>query len=239
VEAWGLDRVYRVHGRTVINFYGPPGSGKTATARAVAKIIGKNLYQVDYAAVVSKWVGDTSKHIRSAFRRAAELDAILFWDEADSLFSKRVRMGDGEGTSINQNRNTLMQELDRFPGIVIAATNFFQNYDAAILRRIQRHIHFGLPNESMREKLYALHLPRTERLDNVNLARIAEISTNLSGGDILNVCVMAMEESSLGEDPAQWKLTHDTLVQCVENVKRSKAEHRYKKPSTKTLMDVV
>ena len=67
-------------------------------------------------------------------------------------------------TSINQNRNTLMQELDRFDGVVIVTTNLFENYDPALLRRIARHIKFRLPNASMRRELFTLHLPNPERV---------------------------------------------------------------------------
>ena len=90
--------------------------------------------------------------------------AALFFDEADSLLSRRVPAGESCSTSINQNRNTLMQELDRFDGVVIVTTNLFENYDPALLRRIQRHIKFRLPDASMRRELFALHLPNSERV---------------------------------------------------------------------------
>jgi ATP-dependent 26S proteasome regulatory subunit len=76
-----------------------------------------------------------------------------------ALLSKRVSTGESCSTSINQNRNCLMQELDRFDGVVIVTTNLFENYDPALLRRIQRHIKFRLPDASMRRELFALHLP--------------------------------------------------------------------------------
>ena len=88
----------------------------------------------------------------------------MFFDEADSLLSKRVATGESCSTSINQNRNTLMQELDRFDGVVIVTTNLFENYDPALLRRIQRHIHFRLPNASMRRELFALHRVNSDRV---------------------------------------------------------------------------
>ena len=79
--------------------------------------------------MISKYLGDTAKHIRLAFERATHHGAALFLDEADSLLYKRVGLGESCATSINQNRNTLMQELDRFEGVVIMTTNLFGNYD--------------------------------------------------------------------------------------------------------------
>ena len=91
--------------------------------------LGQPLYQVDYSAVISKYLGDTAKHISRAFKRATHHGAALFLDEADSLLSKRVSLDESCATSINQNRNCLMQELDRFEGVVIMTTNLFGNYD--------------------------------------------------------------------------------------------------------------
>ncbi len=103
---------------------------------------------------------DTAKPIKAAFSAAREHDAALFFDEADSLLSKRVSTGESCSTSINQNRNCLMQELDRFDGVVIVTTNLFKNYDPAL----QRHIKFRMPYASMRRELFALHLPNPERV---------------------------------------------------------------------------
>ena len=104
----------------------------------------------------------------------------------DSLLSKRVAAGESCSTSINQNRNVLMQELDRFNGVVIVTTNLFGNYDPALLRRIQRHIKFRLPDEAMRRELFALHLPKRGRVE-ADFAVLARLSRGLSGGDILNI----------------------------------------------------
>ena len=76
--------------------------------------------------MISKFLGDTAKHIKLAFAQARDNGAVLFFDEADSQLSKRVATGGSCSTSINQNRNTLMQELDRFDGVVIVTTNLFK-----------------------------------------------------------------------------------------------------------------
>jgi len=158
------------------------------------------------------------------FQAARDQDAVLFFDEADSLLSKRVAMVESCSTSINQNRNTLMQELDRFDGVVIVTTNLFENYDPALLRRIQRHIHFRLPNASMRRELFANHLPNPDRVK-ADYAVLAELSRGLSGGDILNVCVNAIYAGSVDADSTKWRVTQGMVEREIAKVKKAKAEH--------------
>ncbi|MFN0076612.1 MAG: ATP-binding protein [Prosthecobacter sp.] len=221
---WNLSAIQPQQGRCILNFYGPPGTGKTRAALGIALRLSKPLYQIDYSAVISKYLGDTAKHIALAFKQAREQDAVLFFDEADSLLSKRVATGESCSTSINQNRNCLMQELDRFDGVVIVTTNLFENYDPALLRRIQRHIKFRLPDASMRRELFALHLPNPDRVK-ADYATLAALSRGLSGGDILNVCLNAIHAGSVDADPAKWRVTQELLEQEIRKVKQAKSEH--------------
>ena len=189
--------------------------------------LGKPLYQVDYSAVISKYLGDTAKHIKSCFTQARENDAVLFFDEADSLLSKRVATGESCSTSINQNRNCLMQELDRHDGVVIVTTNLFKNYDPALLRRIQRHIKFALPDAAMRRELFALHLPNHSRIE-ANFEVLAGLSRGLSGGDILNISVNAIHAGSVDVDPKKWKVTGAMIEREIEKARNAKDEHEGK-----------
>ncbi len=221
---WQISRIQPQQGRCILNFHGPPGTGKTRAALGIALKLGKPLCQVDYSAVISKYLGDTAKHIKLAFQQAREHDAVLFFDEADSLLSRRVDVNESCATSINQNRNVLMQELDRFEGVVVVTTNLFGNYDPALLRRIQRHIKFRLPDAAMRRELFALHLPNLSRVD-ADLGRLAEASLGLSGGDILNVCLNAIHAGSTDDNPARWKVTQEMLLREIRRARRTKAEH--------------
>ncbi len=224
-RVWNISQIQPQAGRCILNFYGPPGTGKTRAALAIARRLGKPLYQVDYSAVISKYLGDTAKHIAMAFARAKELGAVLFFDEADSLLSRRVDMNESCATSINQNRNVLMQELDRFNGVVIMTTNLFGNYDPALLRRIARHIEFALPNRAMRQKLFRSHLPCPADRIQAELMEVAKASLGLSGGDILNVCVNSIYAASAGDDPEQWRVTQEMLLAEIGKVKASKKSH--------------
>jgi SpoVK/Ycf46/Vps4 family AAA+-type ATPase len=229
---WNLSSIQPQQGRCILNFYGPPGTGKTRAALGIALRLGKPLYQVDYSAVISKYLGDTAKHIKAAFAAARDQGAVLFFDEADSLLSKRVSTGESCATSINQNRNCLMQELDRFDGVVIVTTNLFENYDPALLRRIQRHIKFRVPDASMRRELFALHLPNPDRVQ-ADYAVLSELSKGLSGGDILNICVNAIHAGSTDANPERWKVTQGMLEREIAKAKKAKAEHSGEKAGHK------
>ena len=234
-RVWNLSSIQPQQGRCILNFYGPPGTGKTRAALGIALRLGKPLYQVDYSAVISKYLGDTAKHIKAAFAAARDQGAVLFFDEADSLLSKRVSTGESCSTSINQNRNCLMQELDRFDGVVIVTTNLFENYDPALLRRIQRHIHFRNPDASMRRELFALHLPTPDRVQ-ADYAVLSELSKGLSGGDILNICVNAIHAGSVDPNPERWGVTQEMLEREIAKVKKAKAEHSGEKGKNRRLI---
>lgn len=113
---------------------------------------------MDYSSVISKYLGDTAKHLSRAFERATHHGAA----PSDSLLFKLFIITESRAASINQNRNCLMQELDRFEGVVVMTTNLFGNYDVALLRRVQRHIQFRLPNLFMRRERFALHIYPTQ-----------------------------------------------------------------------------
>lgn len=221
---WKLHEIQPQRGRCIVNFYGPPGTGKTRAALGIARRLGKPLYQVDYSAIVSKYLGDTAKHIALAFKQATEADAVLFFDEADSLLSRRVAIGESCSTSINQNRNCLMQELDRFGGVVVMTTNLFGNYDEAILRRIARHIEFALPNVEMRERLFRAHLPNAELVPS-DLRQAAIKARGFSGGDILNACLNAMLAASADPIPDNWQLSEAALLAEIAKIQSGKSAH--------------
>ena len=182
---------------------------------------------MDYTSVISKYLGDTAKHIKLAFERAAHHGAVLFLDEADSLLSKRVSLDESCATSINQNRNTLMQELDRFEGVVVMTTNLFGNYDEALLRRVQRHIHFRLPNASMRRELFALHLTQPRAGEGQSAQSRGPKPGPQRRGHPQRVPerLNAIHAGSRDPDPAKWVVTEEMLVREIRRAKAAKARH--------------
>lgn len=232
-ETWDLKSIEPMDGRCAMNFWGAPGTGKTASVKAIARQLDKKIYQVNYSQIISKWVGDTGKHLAEVFANAKKNRCILFFDEADSMLSRRVSMdsGDPSGTSINQNRNILMQEIDKFNDMIIFATNHFGNYDEALLRRIAQHVEFKLPDESMRKQIFEGHIPKAVTISgDVSYKECAKLTEGFSGGDIKNVCINSMVAAAMLEPRI---LGQTELVAEITKIKSSKNKHgngKFKKP---------
>ncbi len=135
-------------------FYGPPGTGKTMAAQAIANELGLELYRVDLGGMMSKYIGETEKNISRLFARAAHGNALLFFDEADALFSGRTKVQDSHDRSANREVSHLLQKLEAYDGVCILATNLRDNLDDAFSRRIRYMIPFPFPDVSMRRALW-------------------------------------------------------------------------------------
>ncbi|WP_312510535.1 ATP-binding protein [Massilia sp.] len=190
-QQWGLKHTHRHAKRICLNFYGPPGTGKTMAAHAVANELGKKLLIVNYAEIESKYVGETPKNLVSLFRHADETDAVIFFDEADALLSKRVtNMSNATDTSVNQTRSVLLNLLNDYEKTILFATNFIENFDPAFMRRILAHVHFTLPDEICRRQLYSLYVPAAMP-HTIDFEAIARVHDGLSGSDIANAVLLA------------------------------------------------
>ena len=190
-DEWGLRKTHKMQNKSGINFFGASGTGKTMAAHAVANSLNRNLLIVDYSQIESKYVGETSKNITSIFLAAKETNAIIFFDEADALLSKRVRnMENSTDTSVNQTRSHLLLKLNDYNDIIIFATNFIENYDPAFMRRIATHIKFELPDEFDREKLWRLYIP-SEMPNDANINNLSKEFDNITGADIQNAVMSA------------------------------------------------
>jgi hypothetical protein len=135
LDDWGLGRHLKPGFRAL--FAGPPGTGKTLTATLLGHRTGLDVYRIDLALVVSKYIGETEKNLEAVFSQAEDQDWILFFDEADALFGKRTQVRDAHDRYANQEISYLLQRLEDFPGLVILATNLKDNLDEAFLRRFQ------------------------------------------------------------------------------------------------------
>lgn len=188
---WGLNKRYADRVNLSINLYGESGTGKTMAAHAIAHELGKQIIFVDYAEIESKYVGETAKNIKQLFHDAENLAAIIIFDEADALLSKRVTdMRSSSDVSVNQTRSVLLNILNDYTGIVIFTTNFIQNFDPAFIRRIRYQIKFCLPNEELRTRLWRMYIPKELPTD-ADIAYLAAEFDGVSGSDISNTVFSA------------------------------------------------
>jgi SpoVK/Ycf46/Vps4 family AAA+-type ATPase len=190
---WGLGERHPTGLALAFNFAGPPGTGKTICAEAIAHALGRRLLIVRYAEVESMWMGETPKNVAALFRLAREEQAVLLFDEADAIASKRSsRLDYGVQREANTVVNVLLQELERFDGVVIFATNLAANFDPAFERRIRTHVLFEMPGVKEREQIWRVQMhPRlTPLADDVDFGALAE-RYDASGGDIRNAVLKA------------------------------------------------
>ena len=167
-------------------FYGPPGTGKTLTATMLGQRTAMEVYRIDLAMVVSKYIGETEKNLGQVFDMAEQRDWVLFFDEADALFGARGASNTANDRHANQEVAYLLQRIEECPGLVILATNLRSNIDAAFFRRFQIAVGFTRPDAASRQQLWQnvlRHVPLEADVDIAALAR----THDLAGGAINNV----------------------------------------------------
>ena len=210
-DEWGFDGVLATARGLTALFEGAPGTGKTLAAGVIARELGLDLYQVDLSKITSKWIGETEKNLGAIFDAAEEGQALLLFDEADSLFAKRSEVRSSNDRFANMEVNFLLQRLDAFEGFAILTSNFGASIDPAFKRRLSFRLTLPFPDEDLRARLWRAHLPPSlpvaGRLDLEALAH----EYKLSGGYIRNACVRAAFLAAEGGTP----LAQAHLVQAV------------------------
>lgn len=199
VEEWGFGRHHDNTAGLVALFHGPPGTGKTMTAAAIAAATGRPAYVVDLSALVSKYIGETEKSLARIFDRAARERSILVFDEADAVFGTRTEVSDAHDRYANQEVSYLLSRIEQHPGMVILTTNLLGNIDAAFRRRIHVVVEFPMPGPAERERLWAGALPEELPLgDRVDRPALAE-KYPLSGAQIRDAAVEAAYLAAAGD----------------------------------------
>jgi ATP-dependent 26S proteasome regulatory subunit len=171
-------------------FSGPPGTGKTMMAGLIAKSLDLDIYQVDLAQIVSKWVGETEKQLAKVFDSAERAHATLLFDEADSLFAKRTEVKSSNDRYGNLAVNYLLQRLEQYTGVAILTTNKEAALDEALQRRLSLHLHLKLPEADERQRLWMSFMPAKAPVAEIDFKALAE-EFELSGGYIKNAAVRA------------------------------------------------
>ena len=188
-EDWGFGRALAHGTGTSVLLAGPPGTGKTMAAQVIAGDLGLELYAIDLASVVSKYIGETEKNLARIFDAAESSSAVLFFDEADALFGKRSEVRDARDRYANIEVSYLLQRMEQYEGVAILATNMRGNLDAAFLRRLAFVVSLPLPDEPARRRLWELSWPiETPRADDLDVAALAR-RYPFSGGHIRNVAL--------------------------------------------------
>ncbi|NVB36424.1 ATP-binding protein [Pseudenhygromyxa sp. WMMC2535] len=175
---------------------GPPGTGKTMAAQVISADLELDLFRVDLAAVVSKYIGETAKNLDKIFTRAGRMNAVLLFDEADALFSRRTEVKDSHDRHANADTNYLLQLLEDYRGIALLASNKRNNIDPAFIRRIRYVLDFQRPDAVARRRIWRQVLRELISADELRaleptIARLSE-SVELSGAQIKNAVLAAI-----------------------------------------------
>ena len=243
---WGFSEV-ESKPKSILNFFGPPGTGKTMCAHAIAKLLDKQLLALNYSEIESKYVGDAAKNLKKAFDTATELGAVMFFDEADSFLGKRIEnVSHGSDQALNSLRSQMLILLEEFEGVVLFATNLVTNFDKAFESRILDHIKLELPNKEARaaiiDKMLPSKMPLDHRFTQEELLEASDLIDGFAGREIKNaILTMLLDKASLGLDNPVF--TFDDLKSALakkkEQIEKLKAEdkERRKEKIAKRLQD--
>lgn len=191
LETWGLGKKLASGNGISALFSGPPGTGKTLAAQIMANQLGIDLYRIDLSTIISKYVGETEKNLERIFREASESNAILFFDEADTIFGKRSEVKDAQDRYANIEVGYLLQRMESYNGVAILATNLRANLDEAFTRRLNFIINFPFPDEEYRHRIWEVLIPPDLPIaDDLDLKKMA-MRFKLAGGNIRNIVVSA------------------------------------------------
>ena len=213
---WGFDKIHRSSSGISVMLHGVPGTGKTMAAEAIGFDLGRPLLVVNVAELVSKWVGETGSNIKKIFASAKSKDAVLVFDEAESLFGSR-QSSSGGSTSRHDNLNVglLLQYIENFTGVCVVITNMKDSIDEAFFRRFRFVLEFKLPDAEAREKIWKStcpdQCPISKDVDFGELAR----RYAMSGGGVKNSLLRAATTAAL-RDGGKHELTMADLKEACK-----------------------
>ena len=170
-------------------FVGGSGTGKTLAAEVLANELHLDLYRIDLAAMVSKYIGETEKNLSRLFALAEGSGAILLFDEADALFGKRSEVRDSHDRYANLEVSYLLQRIESYRGLALLTSNLRQAIDPAFVRRLRFIVLFPFPDVQDRQAIWKRVFPPEAPVDALDLDKLARLS--LSGGHIRNLALNA------------------------------------------------
>lgn len=188
-EGWGFGRRLQRGRGVAALFAGQSGTGKTMAAEVLARALDLDLYRIDLASVVSKYIGETEKNLKRLFDAAEHGGAILFFDEADALFGKRTEVKDSHDRYANIEVNYLLQRMEDYRGLAVLATNRKGALDRAFLRRLRFLVDFPFPDFDARRRIWQKSFPPEAPLADISFDALARLE--IAGGSIRNVGLTA------------------------------------------------
>ena len=209
-EAWGFDKHNRRKGLSVL-FSGPAGTGKTMAAEIIAGELNLDMYKIDLSIVVSKYIGETEKNLAKIFKGAKDANAVLFFDEADTLFGKRSGGQDVHDRYANIEINYLLQKMEEHEGLVILASNMQKKIDAAFLRRMNSIIEFPFPTLKCRLAIWKKVFPNQTPLGDIDYKILSKLQ--ITGGSIKNIAIAAAFFAAASDGKVQ--MSH--IMQATKN----------------------
>ena len=207
LEEWGFAQKLP-YGRGVSAILaGPPGTGKTMVAQLLASELGYELYRVDLSQVVNKYIGETEKNLAKIFAEAENANAVLFFDEADSLFAKRTEVKSSNDRYANLEVNYLLQRMETYNGVTLLATNIEQGIDEAFKRRVRFSVAFEMPEAPERAKLWRSMFPAATPLaDDIDWTSLGK-QFIMSGGYIKKSALRAAMQAADATPPRPISMT--------------------------------
>ena len=182
-------------------FAGESGTGKTMAAEVIAAELGLDLFRIDLSAVVSKYIGETEKNLRTLFDAAESGGAVLLFDEADALFGKRSEVKDSHDRYANLEVAYLLQRMESYRGLAILTTNLRANVDRAFLRRLRFVVQFPFPDTAQRAELWRRIFPERTPVDGLDPDQLAQLQ--ISGGSIRSIAVSAAFAAAAAGSPVR------------------------------------
>lgn len=218
-DRWGFAKKY-VRGLGVAAlFAGGSGTGKTMAAEIISVELERDVYQIDLASVVSKYIGETEKNLRRIFDAADESAAVLLFNEADALFGKRSEIKDSHDRYANLEISYLLQRMESYEGVAILTTNMKHALDSAFLRRLRFIVQFPFPEAEQRQAIWQKVFPAQAPLHQIDYQRLAQM--NVSGGIIRNIAMHAAFLAA--EENASIDMNHVMRAAKVEYAKMDKS----------------
>ncbi|HEX3717781.1 MAG TPA: ATP-binding protein [Verrucomicrobiae bacterium] len=207
-------------------FTGESGAGKTMAAEVLARQLKLDLYRIDLAAVVSKYIGETEKNLKRVFDAAEEGGALLLFDEADALFGKRGEINDSRDRYANIEVGYLLQRIEAYQGLAILTTNLKACLDRAFHRRLRFTVNFPFPDAAQRELIWNRIFPSKTPTRNLDTKRLAQL--NVTGGNIRNIAVNAAFLAAEDGGPVEMShLLHAARLE-TQKIERSLSEAEIK-----------